>query len=772
MSNLKRILFVVTIVAVIASCFALSVGAEYTTDNYDSILEYYEPVFGYEKFDDKMTGEYTDGVINEWSSRQPVEIVADGDNKYLTLTSNSFPFYSSNLFLNMNADESERLLLSFKVKGDRVDYDGSLPIVSVYLGTETLDPALEGADSNSNGICLIKLDFNTGKVMYYTNRLKDYVALDGFALTENTWYSVDVIYNVVDAGYSVSVTNTENELDSVIKDDVRIPLGYGTFKNVRIGMSVEDILAGSQSAVLSLDDVFAYSGSFYRDPTAKYDQTVAAFADFIEFVENPDVDPEIKIAVLSVFDKIVNDYGYVAEDDVAAGYVATLRDYEAMLYVNYVADCTDAIDPNGDYATRRANLDAVKRFYDSIPDDYSFLDDDKKARLESVKAAYEAESEYLAAVEKDCRAFLEVFNTVDPLTFGYEDYPSVYGVYEQVKDLSLIDFTYPGMSQHSDSYKKIVNNQAKISTAGDEFISHIEGFKDALTFADAYSYYRAAADIKETYLNETYQGVTDALAVLNTFVNTTDIVKIEADAEEFIQCVSRADFALYLSEKSKHYDDATPYFSKEYNMGDYGIITGVADCISGVANAKALYHAVAEYVVHATEAATRYIEAVIALEGLTGKELEEAVINALILKAEGDIDGFELVKDGVTYKMADINVTLSEISTVISLANGNRQQFITYVGMIGKSTTLAERYTCIRRALAAKANVDPEAEGVSEAIAILNAEIAAYRNDIAAANKSVSGGTAAESSAAVRSRAKDAAPRMVAFIGSYGKEEQ
>ena len=771
MNNLKRILFVVAIVAVSASCFAMSVGAEYTVDNYDSILEYYEPVFGYEKFDDKELGAYTDGIINEWTSRQPTEIVAEGDNKYLTLSSNSFPFYSSNLFLNMNADESERLLLSFKVKGDRVDYEGNLPIVSVFIGSEALDPALDAADCNTQGLCLVKLDFNTGKAMYYTNRLRDYIELEGFTLAESTWYSVDIIYNVVESGYSVSVTNTENELETVTKDDIRIPLGYDTIKNVRIGMSVDDIYAGSQSAVLSLDDVFAYSGSFYRDPTAKYSQTVEAFADFIAIVENPEVDSEAKIAILNVFDKIVNEFGYVAEDDEAAGYVATLRDYQAMLYVNYVAGCTDFIDPNGDYATRKANIDAVKEFYDAIPADYSFLDAEKKARLESVKLEYEEEQAFLSAIEDDCLAFLTAFDSVDINTFNYEDYSLVDAVYQQVKDLALIDFTYPGMAQHSDSYKRIINNQSKISTVGDEFIASINGLKEATTFADAYFYYRAAADVKEAYLNETYPGVTDALTVFTAFVNDTEVLKLEADSEIFVLCVSRADFALYLSEKTKHYDDATPYFTTQYDMGKYGLIVGVHDAVEGVADAKALYDAVAAYVEYATEAATRYIEAVIALEGLTGSALEEAVINALILKTDGDVDGFELVKDGVTYKMSDINVILSEISTQISLANGNCQQFITYVNMIGKATTIAERYACIRRALAAKVNVDLDAEGVSEAVALLESEIAAYRNAIAGANKSVSGGTAAESSAAVRSRAKDVAPRMVAFIGSYGKED-
>ncbi len=770
MKSLKRILFVIAIVALLATSLTFAVGAEYTTDNYDSILEYYEPMFGYESFDDKDAGSYTDGIINEWTAKQLTEIVTEGENKYLTLSSTSFPFYSSNLFLNMNADAAERLLLSFKVKGDRVDHDGNLPIVSVYLGDEQLDCTADAANAHNEGICLIKLDFNTGKVMYYTNRLKDYVALDGFTLSESTWYNVDVIYNVVDGGYSVSVVNSENEAEQVFKGDVRIPFGYGVIKNVRIGMSLTDVLDGAQSSVVSLDDVFAYSGSFYRDPTAKYDQTTAAFADFIGIIENPEVAPEVKIAVLNVYDEIVNRFGYVAEDDEAKEYVATLRNYEAMLYVNYVAACTDNIDPNGDYATRRANLDSVKAFYDAIPVEYSFLNDEDEERLESVKAEYVAESAYLASVEADCREFLEVFAAIDLTAFAYEDYPSVNGIYESVKDLSLIDFTYPEMQELYSSYSRIILNHDRISTSGEEFIKNINALQTASTFNNQYRYYRKAADVKETYINDTYPGVADALAVFNNFVNSTDILVLEQDAATFIEEVGRANFALYLSEKDKHYDLATPYLTKTYTIGEYEL-TGVQDCIDGVEGAKELYDAVAAYVIHATESATSYIEAVIALEGLVGDALEEAVNNALILKEEGDIEGFELTKGDVTYKMADINVRLSELATEISLAKSNCEQFVLYVNMIGKSTTLTERYNYIRNALSVKPKIDANFAGVSEAVALLDAEIASYKNDIAPANNSVTGGSAEESSAAVRSRAK-VGPRVVAFVGSYGKEEQ
>lgn len=760
MNNLKRILFVTAIIALIASCLALAVGAEYTVDNFDSILEYYEPVFGYETFDDEELGAYTDGIINEWSSKQLTQIVQDGSNKYLTLATTEFPFYSSDLFLDMSAATAERMLLSFKVKGDSLTYGGALPIVSVCVGN----------NDSGESISFVKLDFNTGKVMYYTNRLRDYIALDGLTLSADTWYSVDIIYNVVDSGYSVSVTNCLDDTQSVYKDDVRTPMGYSTFDNVRIGMTAADIVDGAQGSILSLDDVFAYSGSFYRNPLEVSSQTEQAFADFIGIMDNREVAPEVKIEVLSVYEKIVNELNYVADNAQAQSYVNTLRDYAAMLYVNYVAECTDFIDPNGDYASRRANLDAVVDFYNAIPADYSFLDEEKTARLERVKAAYDTENAALNAIEAECVTFLEAFGDLDFTDFNYEDYPAVNAVYQQVADLTLVDSTYPGVAELADPYKKVILNTEKIVKAGDAFIENVSAYLSATSFDEEYFYYRKAADVKQAYLNDTYPGVAEALSNFNNYVETTDILKLEEDCAGFIQSVNRSDYALYLSEKTKHYEAATPYLSTVYNINGYEIV-GVADCVAGVVEAKALYAEVAEYIANATEAATQYIQAVIALEGLTGVELEQAVNNALLLKAEGDIEGFELVQDGVTYKIAEINVILSEISTELSLAKGYCKQFITYVNMVVGADSLTERYTYIRLALAVKPNVDEDFDGVSEAIATLDAEIAAYRSDISGANSSVSGGSAAESSSAVKSRAKNVAPRVVAFVGSYGKED-
>ena len=689
------------------------------------------------------------------------------------------------MFVNMNSDTSDRMLLSFKVKGESMTDSGALPIVSVYVGDTALDAATDCANAHNEGICLLKLDFNTGNVMYYTNRLKDFLTIEGFTLSADTWYSVDVVYNVVDSGYSVSVTDASDDSVKAFKDDIRVPVGYSTIENVRIGMSVDDILNGAAGSMMSLDDVFAYSGSFYRNPLEKDSQTEAAFADFIKIIENPSVDSDVKIAILSVYEKIVGEYNDTTENPKAQADMAKLRDYGAMLYVNYVAAYTDYIDVEGDYATRKANHDSVKSFYDAIPTDYSFLGTKDKARLESVKAAYDAEHERLAAIEHDCIAVLEVFNAINFDDFKnevnedgtpvdaldkYEDYSLIKAPYESTCEFTLVDFTYPGMAQYLDSYKKIYNNYEKIVSTGDAFIENIANYQAAETFADRYGYYRAAADIRASYLNTTYPGVLDAIEVLDYFIENTDILKVEEDAEFFIISVNRANFALYLSEKSKHWNLATPCLTTIYSVGGESLI-GIPNCIEGVAEAKELYFEVDEFILKTSKAATDYIMSVLALEGLSGLELENAVNYAADLKVAGDIDGFELEIDGVIYKMTDINTIFSSVSTELSLLKGYCAQFITYVNMIDRAEDFTERYTFIRRALSIKDKVDNGYEGIHEAKAKLDVYVAEYRNDVAAANNSVSGGSAAESSSAVRSMAKSGAPRMVAFIGKYGKED-
>ncbi len=794
MNNLKRILFVVAIVAVIASCLAFAVSAEYTVDNYDSILEYYEPVFGYEDFDDVDVGAYTDGIINEWSAKQLTNIVADGDNKYLSFVAANLPVYTSNLFLNMNAEESSRMLLSFKVRGEQVEGSDALPIVSVYVGNEQIDLA-DVADSHNEGLCFLKLDFNTGEVKYYTNRLKDYIVVEGFTLAADTWYNVDVIYNVVDNGYSVSVANAEDDTDSMLMQDIRTPMGYGTFENVRIGMSIDDILGSAQGSSFSLDDVFAYSGTYYRNPSDKATSTEAAFADFIKIVENDDVDSDTKIAVLEVYKQIIDEFGFTTESDAVQADIDTLRDYTAMLYVNYVAECTDSIDADGEYATRKANLELVERFYEAIPEDYSFLSAADALRLVSVKEDYEAELAYFAKVEADCETFLSVFRNSNLTSDeAYEVYSNIAPVYDATNELAFIDFTYPDMSQYLDSYKMVYTMYDKITVAGEDFVKNITEYQNAQSFADKYSYYRSAADIKANYINDTYPGVADALVIFNDFVENTDILLFEADCKSFIESVNRSDYALYLSEKQKNLNSARPYLDTVYNVGEYyvgeekrntinGVGDDVANCFAGLAEAKVLYGNIVDDIDNAVKSATEYIKAVLALDGVSGAELEIAVNNVQALKDAVNaaqykdnnlyinIEGFVLTEGDEIHSMTDINVIFSGISTKLALAKSYCTQFISYVNTIENATNLAERYYHIRRALVVKANADATFEGVSEAIAILDAAVEAYKNDVSYANNAVSGGSAEDSSSAVRPRARARVARVVAFTGKYGKED-
>ena len=39
----------------------------------------------------------------------------------------------------------------------------------------------------------------------------------------------------------------------MLMQDIRTPMGYGTFENVRIGMSIDDILGSAQGSSFSLE---------------------------------------------------------------------------------------------------------------------------------------------------------------------------------------------------------------------------------------------------------------------------------------------------------------------------------------------------------------------------------------------------------------------------------------------------------------------------------------------------------------------------------------
>ena len=779
MKMFKRAFVGVLVLALLVSCVAfvaLATDKEYTVDNYDDILEYYEEpvIFDYD-FEDMAVGESFTGpeLQKQIETQQTATICGDDNEKYLELKNSPFAKMIRALYLNWNSPDEEGketsiddFLFTAVVSGNsmvKVYVDSSekttanttseRALFSLYFGTET--DAEKNVVKYYNGTSLVALTDAEG---------------NDFKLIPGEKYEVKLAYVSSENGYSLEVTKTSDETVTAKVENVATPVT--SVVNVRFGADLTSAKvgapdSGAANVVTNVHSISAYGGAFFRDPGDRQAETEAAVLKMNELFFDDGVALDAKLGIATVVGRLVSIHGFTSEDaDVAAAVDAVVKGSIA-LYAEQLDACVEGVTDSLTYDQRVDNVKAYEDFLMLIPGNYAEqLGQDQQELIDKIAAsikAFEDERDLLEVYKENSDAFIAALDGADATSVDYAVLAPYYD--DATPYYENIYANYQGISDAIAAYEKIAEKMEVFRGAVDAFVTNaiIVGDTES-SFGDRYTAYVVAKanELTEetfagvsTYVNadgNTYADALDALAsayadvevtlsVDGEDVTYTGIEALIALCEEYIANVNSANTALYMKAQVGFLDAA------DANLKQLNEKITDPESYPGFTDAQDMYRELDTEISANIAAAEAYYAAVMELKTiqesdtpLEGDALLEKIDEIEVLRQTGDILGVEYVNDqGETVKVdvASANIYLSDLTSELSLELGYNEQYISRVESIDfDNMTTAELYAAISLAKSAEANeyVTDEYAEVAEAMADLAAAIARYNEMIALSN--------------------------------------
>jgi len=733
----KRVFIGILALAILVSSLSLATSAELALDNYDDILSYYDPalttIYVDEGFEEKEAGIY-DGIISttDDDTATYAKIVADG-GKYLSVVLGnivntraqgnmlvyneveaglrSFIYdYSFNVVTSYMAsctadDCSFRSTYKTEAEAPAVCPDCEAETVVSVVGPEVKllisKETLKGEDVEKVSTkCyeLVSVDSASGAVSYLDG---DYTKkIDGFTVDSGKWYDVHVSYG--DATYTLTVSERGN---SDNKASVTALTPAAKVKSFVVG-TLRSLDCGDN--VISYDDFYLQAGPEYRNITVEERQEITerAIDDLLALYSNEIVTVEDKLGIVGVYEALVNEYGYVADDEEAIKDVETFKDVALALYESFVSECIAAYEAEEYYKGKEKLL--ADKDYAAYAAKVELYDAESE-----VLAAYNAKKEELAEAKVNSEAFLAYMKSAVGNGVNYNDYNAVKAVVDGAKDFKY-DATYPGVDDYDIQYNVLCSTLTVITNNSTKFIESVAKAKDTEnTVAERVVAYKDAKAFKNK-ANVTFSGVSEALIDYETV--DAELSPVITLCERFLNNMSNA--ANTLDVKASEQYLASAAVDLEFILADE---TGLYAQFAGVSENVTLYSELVESNAAKRAAAQAYIDAVNAIEGKTGAELEAAIAAANALKASGNVSGV----DGVN----DANIKLNDAESKIDNAERYAEKFFYYVDAIDAAKNMPERYAAIKAAKAAEAQTDDSVKGVAEAKAKLAGIISTFNAD-------------------------------------------
>ncbi len=758
MKMTKRIFIALLIVSVMVSAFAFTATASSGSAlDYSYLLEYYEePTLFYYDF----TGEdvdYSSSLLVNRSSTLTSSVVADETapgGRYLSLeiaaATNKFNTYSDNhVYFNWTSENGiDDFMINMTVSGVKASgKEQNLPKIIVAVSDqEYTDPSV----GSSVGTTIAAIDYRNG----YFSYLKKNVSAEGvvsatetntsFAITEGTWYDIEIVYNHEQRVATIKVTDANNARNTYTVTDAYVP--YEAVKNVRIGAHGTDN-GVARGSIMKFANIYALGGQYKRNPADMQADIESTLLKMHDVLSSDDVDLEDKIATCGVANKLV-EYGFTTTDAEVQRVLDALGVGVIGLYNDKIETCVRTYESLPTFAEKKALVDDAMGCVEMLEDmDLTEVDASLVAIVNENIAAIKAVDEIIKAVEADSKSFIEAVELA--MNVDLTDYNAINSYLEAINVYNP-DSTYEGIEDAYAFYLKLTATAESIKSSADAFIAAVEVADDSTldinTRADAY---RLIADIY--YDNETYPGITEAIATYTDSVVPYLSVEIER-GDSFIKYVNKADYAIYVSAKQDNLDIAATYMDichPEYR---------------GVAEAKLLYAEVQTQVNNLINSANAYIDAVKALESLSGDALSSAIKIAQGLQEAGNVLGVP----GVT----EANIVLDQIVASIELRTGYSNYFIRVVDSIDTASSTEALYAILKEAKELEANADKSFAGVSEASVKLEKAIADYNKLVNEANAEFTKASdVAANTCGIGTSANTVADRVIALIKKFFDEE-
>lgn len=744
----KRIFIVLLAVALLVSVFAFSVSAdEVTIDNYENVLDYYEhpTIFALDFSKDGV--DYADELMIQTPNNVTGSVVEDAaapGGKYLNVAFKvGRPPNKGNLYFNWNAEDSiSDFYIDMTVSGNAgVGSPSYAPKLAFIIGESEFTDVTAGSTADT---AILVLDFAAGSVKYSVmdkdNEVVEVEEKD--VLVKGAWYNVSLTYSVSESLCVIDVKNVDDETNSFSITTNYLP--YEAISNVRVGVHNANGTAGN---IINVASLLAAGGTVRRNVTDPQGGIESAILGMYDLYLS-DIEKSEKVKICSVINKLLQ-YGFSSDVDEVNAAIDDLKFGSVTLYSDEIDNFFKKYVTLTNYDDKRALVDANMAYADVLMNtDLSPVGTEKAEAIKENLSAFYATNEALKKAESDSLAFIAVLEGVDAV-LDSTDYNVLNSFFEPASACDP-DLTYAGVADVYASYLVLEENVLKIANGAEKFIDLVSKVNNGETpFMERYNLYITIED--NIFTNETYPGVTEAIALYNDVVIPYMDAEI-ALAENFITYVSRAQYSTYISAKQANLDIAKGYM--DVCQPEF----------KGVAEAKVLYAEIVKHIEQQIAAANDYIAAVNAIEGKTGDALLAAIANAKALQAAGNVLGV----DGVT----EANIKLDEISTEIELADKYCTYFIGVVNSIEKAESTNERYNLIIEAKASEKDANPAYPGVSDASAKLASAIEAYNNEVNKVNSNYETATAvAINTSTVGKTANTVSGHVVALVKKLFDEE-
>lgn len=761
----SKIFVGIAAVALLISCLAFGASAEapvLPTDDINDVLEYRLCDTYLAEVYDGQEGDYqfdgTDSIFSfEINDKAAGTVVSESENGVLLITNNSNP--ATGVGYKMFAESEDEFLglltMSFDFKtGDAGGNNGSDFMVRVTLNDYIENIVLFGVNaSDDSAKSFTYAEYDSDRIIYSEK------TAEGVAPELGVWYHVDIVYDVLNGFYSLSVKSQDKAIINV-SDEIA--------KSVGIDSARLYVFDGKDAGVTKtyFDNVTAYEGTFPRNVIDSENE----LADFIialdSYARYDGTAIEEKIAVADLYAKLYGEDGlaYTAPEGIkeyekVSKIVSSAEALRNQIYaqglIEYsgkilaVPDLYDKIDYRDEY---------VKPYYEMFPDTIEELN-----AVAGMTEKYSGDETYAAAVIKakkvyddacdkikNIQRFSEDF--VKEIEEGYDlsskDYHHIKAKYGKLSLLvSKVDVTYRYNVANPDTKYPTVADAMLVYEALEAKYREIEAnialFVPAvkamdITQVDSVSseapfltknfealydnYLKAKSVYTEGSVHKdldptTYSGLVETIELYEVY--SAYVEARVAECIKFISIVNGANSVTYYKTLIEQLAEAAVYLdtNKEKTLDKY----------DGVEDAIALYNTLVTKSGSMAKAAQDYIAATNAIDiNATYSLLKSAVNNALALKDAGAVMGIEGVDEA--------NVKVAAAEAKVAAIEGCSSTLISSVNSLKEAKTLKERRELIFIANSVKDNADASISGVSAAKTELASQIQKYNSDVAAAN--------------------------------------
>ncbi len=766
----KKIFVGILAVALLISCLALSASAETITrpvKDFKSVLEYRElETYLIEDYEGYALGDFTfkpasselvDAPVFTFKSADGASesVVADGENKILAVK-NASSLPEGYKFLAEEADDLlPRIIMSFDFKSGDGNVGGS--DISVLA---TLPDYFEDVPLFSANLSGEEKSFTYAK--YDMNRITYSETVADVTPELNTWYTVDIIYDLVNGVYSIAISSDGESLFSFENPIFSAP----GIDSIRLYFSAAEV-EGAEN-VAFLDNFTAYNGSFLRDVTDPENALADLLISIDAYANDPATSIEEKLEIAEAYDFIYANYEVpeTLEKDkydkmlLIKGDVSGFKN--RVIAATFITLANNLRDTKGYYDKIEYRDTYVKEYLDMHPyttvDEYLELDgmsskyDDRRTYAQAVvdaKKICKAVDDEIEDTKLYCENFVkQVEEGFDFNTDNYELMLSKYNLLSLTA--SKVDLDYRYSDVNPDTKYPTVGDAYAVYIALENRIAAIEAnvaiFVPAVLAMDVTQNESVSAenpyltanfeDLLENYLTasavykngtvhehldpKTYVGGYDLVSAIADYEVKKEYVEGRiAECNTFVSIINGAYASTYFVTVVAELERAALYFDddKEYSLEKY---TGVSDAIN-------TYSLLIERVEKNKIDAQNYINAVNAIDyDASYTELRAKVDAAVALQAEGSVTGYAGVE------AADI--ALAKALSKVDTLEGYSSTLIASVSSLKDAKSLAERRSLIFTALSVKDSAEEAITGVIEAKAALAAAIEAYDSEVAALN--------------------------------------